>query len=189
MRKLIVFNLLTLDGFFAGPDGDISWHQVDDEFNTFAVEQTASFGAIIFGKTTYQIFEDFWPKAINDMSLTEEDHKIGKIIDDIEKIVFSKSLANVTWKNTKLFHEIDPEEIKKWKQQEGGDMVVFGSGTIVQQLTDLGLIDEYRFIINPIVLGKGKPMFKEMKEMLKLKLLNTKTFANGNILLYYQPQK
>jgi dihydrofolate reductase len=107
----------------------------------------------------------------------------------MDKIVFSKSLENVTWKNSKLFSEINLEEIKKLKEQPGQDMAIFGSGTIVQQFTNLGLIDEYRLMINPIILGEGKSMFDNLKVPLKLNLLKTKTFGNGNILLYYQPIK
>lgn len=187
MRKIIVFNLLSLDGYFAGTDGNIDWHHVDDEFNQFAIEQTSKFGGIIFGKTTYQMFEDFWPKAVNDPSMSPEDRKVAKIIDDIWKIVFSESLKSVTWKNTKLYHEIDPKEVKKWKEYDGKDLAIFGSGTIVQEMTNLGLIDEYRFLINPVILGEGKPMFKDMNDMLKLELLSTRTFGNGNVLLTYKP--
>ena len=194
MRKIIVFNLISLDGYFARENGDIDWHNVDDEFNDFAVEHTAEFGTIIFGHTTYNLFEEFWPAAINDPKLSPEDHKIAQIIDDVEKIVFSKTLKEVTWKNSKLFHEIDPEEVKKWKSPSTSSgsnekpMVIFGSGTIVQQFTNLGLIDEYRLMINPLILGKGKPMFKDVGEV-KLKLMSRRTFKNGNVLLSYQPEK
>ncbi len=186
MRKIIVFNLISLDGYFARENGDIDWHNVDEEFNDFAVEHTAEFGTIIFGHTTYKLFEEFWPKAITDSTLSPEDHKIAQIIDDVEKIVFSKTLKEVTWKNSKLFHDIDKKEVKKWKQEEGKPMAIFGSGTIVQEFTRLGLVDEYRLLLNPIILGKGKPMFKDVDQM-KLKLLSTKTFGNGNVLLCYQP--
>lgn len=188
MRKIIVFNLLSLDGYFAGTDGNIDWHHVDDEFNDFAIEQTSQLGGLIFGMTTYKIFEDFWPKAVHDPKMSPEDRKIAQIIDDIWKIVFSKSLKEVTWKNSKLYHEIDPKEVKKWKEDDGKDLAIFGSGTIVQQMTNLGLIDEYRFLINPVILGKGKPMFTNPDEMLKLDLRKTRTFKNGNVLLTYVPK-
>lgn len=188
MRKIVVFNLISIDGFFAGEDGNIDWHMVDDEFNEFAVEHTKEFGAIIFGKTTYQLFADFWPSAVNDPKMSPEDREIAKTIDDVEKIVFSKSLQEVTWKNSKLFHDIDSEEVKKWKEGDGKPMAIFGSGEIVQQFANLGLIDEYRLLVNPLILGKGKPMFKDV-EMQKLKLLNTRTFGNGNVLLTYEPAK
>lgn len=188
MRKIVVFNLISVDGYFAGEDGNIDWHQVDDEFNKFAVEHTKEFGALIFGKTTYKLFEDFWPNAVNDPKMSSEDREIAKTIDDMEKIVFSKSLKEVTWKNTKLFHEINSEEVKKWKAGDGKPMAIFGSGTIVQEFTRLGLIDEYRLLVNPIILGKGKPMFKDVA-MQKLTLLNTRTFGNGNVFLIYEPAK
>jgi dihydrofolate reductase len=185
MRKIVMFNLISLDGFFAGEDGNIDWHMVDDEFNDFAVEQTASFGGIIFGRTTYQLFESFWPQAKDDPSMSPEDRKIGQIIDDVEKHVFSKSLKKVSWNHSILHHEINTEEMKKLKKQQGKDIVIFGSGTIVQQLAKLGLIDEYRILVNPIVLGKGKPLFKD--NHLKLQLVATKVFGNGNVLLTYKP--
>ncbi len=188
MRKIVVFNLISLDGYFAGMNGDISWHNVDDEFNKFAIEQTSQFGGIIFGRTTYQLFEEFWPKALKDPKTSPDDQKIAQIIEDTWKLVFSKSIKKVTWKNSNLFHEIDSNEIKKWKEIDGKDLVIFGSGTIVQQFANLGLIDEYRLLVNPIILGSGKPMFKDVNET-KLKLLKTRNFKNGNVLLYYQPIK
>lgn len=188
MRKIIVFNMISLDGFFAGEDGNIDWHQVDQEFDEFAVEQTESFGALMFGRTTYQLFEEFWPTIVDNPKFSPADQKIGKKINDVEKFVFSKSLKKVTWKNAKLFKEIGLKAIKKLKVEEGGDIAIFGSGTIVQQLTDLGLIDEYRLMVNPIILGRGRSMFTDIKTMKKLKLLTTRTFGNGNILLNYKPR-
>lgn len=188
MSKLIVFNLISLDGFFARLNGDIDWHNVDEEFNQFAIEQTASFGTIIFGRTTYQIFEDFWPKVINNSEFSKEDQEIAENIQNIEKIVFSKTLDKVTWKNSTLYKEIDVVKIKKLKEQSEKDIVIFGSGTIVQAFSNLGLIDEYRLLVNPIILGRGRLMFKDVREI-KLKLLNTRNFKNGNVLLYYQPIK
>lgn len=192
MRKIVVFNLLSVDGYFAGDDGNIDWHQVDDEFNTFAVEQTSEFGGIIFGKTTYQLFESYWPQTLKDpqdlpagRQASDDDRKIAQMIDETWKLVFSKSLKEVTWKHAKLYHDIDPEEVKQWKQYDGKDLVIFGSGTIVQQFTNLDLIDEYRLLINPVILGKGKSMFADVNDMHKLKLVNTRAFKNGNVLLTY----
>ena len=188
MRKIVVFNLVSLDGFFARTNGDIDWHNVDDEFNQFAIEQTRKVGAILFGRVTYQMFEYFWPKAVNDPKMSKEDLIIADIINNIEKIVFSKTLKKVeekpNWKNVRLFKGIKPADIKKLKQQPGKDMVIFGSGTIAQQMTRLGLVDEIRLPVNPVVLGSGKPMFKDPQ---KLKLLRTRTFKNGNVLLCYSP--
>src|SRR5882762_10290184 len=108
MRKLIVFNLVSLDGYFAGPNGEIDWHNVDEEFNTFAVEQTKTFGAILFGRTTYELFESYWPKALTDPATGKDDLEIAQTIDEVEKIVFSKTLESVSWNNAMLMHNIDP---------------------------------------------------------------------------------
>lgn len=186
-RKIILFNLISLDGFFEGNGRDISWHNVDDEFNKFAIEQTKSFGAIIFGRVTYELFESYWPVALKDPKTSKEDRIIAKTIDDIEKIVFSKKLKKVTWKNSKLFSEINVDKIKKLKKKLSNDMVIFGSGKIAQQMVNLGLIDEYRMLVNPIVLGEGRLMFENVKKI-KLKLINTRVFKNGNVLLCYKPK-
>ncbi len=184
MRKIVVFNLITLDGYFADSRGEIDWHNWDDESDKFAIEQTSQFVGIIFGATTYKLFEDYWPKALKDPKTSSDDRKVAQIIDDIWKIVFSKSMKKVTWKNSALFHEIDPVEVKRWKQYKGPDLAIFGSGTIVAQFADLGLIDEYRLLVNPVVLGHGKSMFKDVKQF-NLKLINTREFKNGNVLLTY----
>lgn len=188
MRKIVVFNMITIDGYYAGTDGNIDWHKTDDEFNEFAIKHTSEFGGIIFGKTTYELFESYWPHALKDPQTSDDDRKVAQIIEDMWKLVFSKSLKEVTWKNSKLYHDIDVEEIKKWKEMDGKDIAIFGSGTIVQQFTNLGLIDEYRLMVNPVILGKGKPMFANMKEKLELKLINERKFKNGNVLLTYVPQ-
>ncbi len=186
MRKIIVFNMVSVDGFFAGVDGNIDWHNVDDEFNKFAIEQLKEFQTILFGRTTYQMFESFWPAALKDPKTSEDDRKVAQNINDLEKIVFSSTLKKVTWNNSKILESIDSEKIKKLKQESRKDMVIFGSGTIVQAMANLNLIDEYRLMINPIILGQGKPMFKDMKDIVNLKLISTRTFKNGNVLLCYQ---
>jgi dihydrofolate reductase len=187
MRKIIVFNLVTVDGLFAGPNGEINWHNYDDEMGMFSLEQMKSLGALIFGKKTYELMANYWPTPDG----IKSEPVVAGIMNNIPKIVFSKTLKEVKdgpiWKNVTVFHELKPEEIIKMKEQEGGDIAIFGSGTIVQQLTNFGLIDEYRLIVNPLILGKGKPLFKDIKKKLNLRLINTRIFKNGNVLLCYQP--
>jgi len=117
VRRIIVFNLISLDGYFAGPKGDISWHMVDQEFNEFAVENTKLADTIIFGRKTYQLFEDFWPKAETDPKMSKEDLIIAKMINKTNKIVYSRTLKKVAegshWKNITLLKKIDPQTIKK----------------------------------------------------------------------------
>lgn len=181
-----MFNLVSVDGFFAGVDGSIDWHVVDDEFNQYALEVIKDLDTILFGRVTYQIFEDFWPKALSDPKLSKEDQRIAQFIDSANKIVFSTTLGKVTWKNTTLLHVIDAGTIEKLKQETGKDLVIYGSGTLVRQLANLGLIDEYRVIVNPVILGKGKPLFEDIHKK-NLTLLKTKKFNSGNILLCYEP--
>lgn len=178
---------MTLDGYFAGPKGEIDWHNYDDEMGAFSTEQMKTLGALIFGHTTYELMANYWPTPDGIRS----EPTVAGIMNTMPKIVFSKTLKEVKdgpiWKNVTVLNEIKPEEIIKMKKQEGRDIAIFGSGTIVQQLSNLGLIDEYRLVVNPIILGKGKLLFENVKEF-KLKLLKTRNFKNGNILLYYQPR-
>ena len=183
MRKVILFNLITLDGFFEGAGSDISWHQVDDEFNEFAIEQLSTTDGLIFGRVTYQLMANFWPTPAG---FTEEPATASKM-NALPKHVFSHTLEKVDWNNTRLVIGDAVEELKKLKQPSGRDLFIFGSAKLSSTFIKYGLIDEYRLLLNPIVLGGGVPLFKDQDEMLRLKLLNTRTFRNGNVLLIYQP--
>jgi dihydrofolate reductase len=183
MRKVILSNLVTLDGFFAGPNGELDWFIVDEEFNEYANELLRNVDTLLFGRVTYQLMADYWPSS----SATTDDPIIADRMNNLPKIVFSKTLQNVEWKNTRLIKENIAEEISKMKQQPGKDMVIFGSGSIVSTFMQLGLIDEYRIIVNPVVLGNGKPLFKGIKDKHNLKLLKTRVFGSGVVILYYQP--
>jgi dihydrofolate reductase len=183
MRKVILFNMATLDGFFAGPNGEIDWHHVDDEFNEFAMAQLNAADGLLFGRVTYQGMASYWP---TDMARTN-DPMVADKMNTLPKIVFSRTLASAEWNNTRLVTGNVAEEISKLKRQPGQDWLLLGSADLASSLTNLGLIDEYRVMVNPVVLGGGKPLFKGMKEKLNLKLTNAKTFRNGNVLLCYQP--
>ncbi len=189
MRKIIVFNLVTIDGFFAGPSGELDWHNYDDEMGAHSAEQMKSLSALIFGRTTYELMASYWltPDGV------KSEPVVAGIMNNIAKIVFSRTLKEVEdgplWKNVKVLPEIEPEEIIKMKEQEGGHIAIFGSGTIVRQFTNLGLIDEFRLVINPFILGSGKPLFIDIKKKRNLKLLNTRVFKNGNVLLCCEPAR
>jgi dihydrofolate reductase len=185
MRKLIVFNLMTLDGYFAGRDGDISWHNVDEEFQELAKEASNSGNTLLFGRVTYELMERYWPTP----EAIKNDPIVAAGMNKAEKIVFSRTLDKADWNNTRLVKDDMVAEVKKLKQQSGKDLTVLGSGSIVSQLAQEGLIDEYDILLNPVVLGKGKTMFEGIKDKLSLKLTKTRTFGNGNILLCYVPAK
>jgi len=187
MRKVLLSNLVTLDGFFAGPNGELDWHVVDEEFNKYAIDLLSKVDALLFGRVTYQLMADYWPAAATNPSTSKNDLEIADKMNNLSKIVFSKTLQEVKWNNSRLVKENIAEEISKMKQQPGKDMVIFGSGSIVSTLMQHGLIDEYRIIVNHVVLGNGKPLFKGINGKQNLKLLNTKVFDSGIIILFYEP--
>ncbi len=182
MRKVILFDMVTLDGYFSGPNGEIDWHHVDDEFNEFAIEQLNSAGGLIFGRVTYQGMASYWPTP----NAIENDREVAFRMNAIPKFVFSRTLDTAEWSNTRLAKGNAADEILRLKQQPGQDLFIFGSAELAAALTKAGLIDEYRLMVNPVALGQGKPLFKDLKRPLDLKLLKTRAFRNGNVLLYYQ---
>jgi dihydrofolate reductase len=185
MRKVFMFNLVSLDGYFEGPNRDISWHNVDAGFNEYAVDMLNSVDTLLFGRVTYDLMAGYWPTP----DAIKNDPIVAEKMNSLPKIVFSRALDKVEWNNTRLVKDNIEEEIKKMKKLSGKDMVILGSGSIVSELASLGLIDEYRIMVNPVVLGQGTPLFKGIKDKLNLKLIKTKTFGNGNVLLYYEPVK
>jgi dihydrofolate reductase len=183
MRKLTIFNLMTLDGYIAGPGGDISWHNVDEEFQELANAASNSGNTLLFGRVTYELMAGFWPTP----EAIKTDPIVAAGMNKAEKIVFSRTLQKAEWNNTRLVKDDMPGEVRRLKQGTGKDLTVLGSGSIVAQLAEEGLIDEYQVLLNPVVIGKGKTMFEGLKNRLALKLVRTRTFGNGNVLLIYVP--
>jgi dihydrofolate reductase len=181
MRKLFAFNMITLDGFFEGPNQDINWHNVDEEFNEFAVEQTSSVDMLLFGRVTYLLMASYWPTpaAIGD------DPQVAALMNSLPKVVFSRTLQSVDWEGSTLVRDHAREEILKLKSQPGKDMAIFGSANLISTIMDV--IDEHRVLVNPMLLREGVPLFKPTGEPLKLSLVNVRRFNSGNILLCYQP--
>jgi dihydrofolate reductase len=190
MKTISVFNHVTVDGFFAGPHGEIDWFKFikkDSEWDAYTHKQSQSgHNTLIFGHTTYEMMKNWWPTP----TAIKNDPDMAKVVNNSPKIVFSKTLQSVeegpNWKNVKLFPAINPEEILKLKKKES--MTILGSGSIVQQFTNLNLIDEYTLVVVPVILGSGKPLFKDVK-MTNLELLETRSFKNGIALLRYKPVK
>jgi dihydrofolate reductase len=173
--------MVTVDGFFAGKNGEIDWHVVDAEFNEYAIEMLHSVDTLIFGRVTYDMMKSYWSTT----QATTDDSIVAGLMNSTSKIVFSKTDGTFDWNNSMVMKDIVADEIIKLKQQPGKDMVILGSGTIVSAFAQLGLIDEYRLIVNPVVLGAGKTLFEGISERLKLKLLKTKTLGSGDVILYY----
>jgi dihydrofolate reductase len=182
MRKVIFQMMVTLDGYFEGPNREIDWHNVDEEFNEYAVDLLSSVDTLLLGRVTYELMSGYWPTP----SATSDDPIVANKMNTLPKIVFSKTLEKAEWENTRLVKENIGEEISKLKQQPGKDLAIFGSSDLALTFIHLNLIDEYRIIVNPVVLGKGKPLFKGIHDRLNLRLLKTKQFRSGNVLLCYQ---
>lgn len=183
MRNVFLFNMVTLDGFFEGPNQDISWHHTDEEFNEFAIDQLNEIGTLLFGRVTYQGMASYWPTEL----AKRNDPAIAELMNSLPKVVFSKTLDKVEWNNSRLVKENAEKQVSALKQQPGKDIAIFGSSKLAASLADHGLIDEYRLIVNPVFLGNGTSLLKGIKNKLDLKLLKARTFASGNVLLYYAP--
>ena len=184
MRKLIVFNAITLDGYFEGLNHDISWHVVDEEFNDFSIAQLHEVDTILFGRVTYEMMASYWPTQ----EALRDDQEVAGIMNSRSKIVFSKTLDKAEWENTRLVREDAAEEIMRLKREPGKDLIIFGSGKLTSSLTNLGLIDEYRIIVMPVILGKGTLLFKDVDHQVKLELVKSRTFQNGNVMVVYRPR-
>jgi dihydrofolate reductase len=165
MRKLISFNLITLDSFFEGANQDISWHNVDAEFNEFAVEQSRSGDTLLFGRVTYQLMASYWPTP----DAIKNDPIVADYMNRTPKIVVSRTLEKAEWNNTQVVKDHVAEEITKLKQQRGKDIAVFGSANLLSTLMQLDLVDEHRIMVNPVILGNGTPLFKKTKDKQEIK--------------------
>jgi dihydrofolate reductase len=186
MRKLGVFNNVTLDGFFVDKNGDMSWahkSEPDAEWDAFVSGNASGDGQLLFGRVTYELMAGYWPTPL----ASKNNPVVAAGMNNMPKVVFSRTLNKVSWSNTKLVKGGLAAEVRKMKQETGPDMVILGSGTIVSQLAQEGLIDEFQIVVNPVILGKGRTMFDGIKEKLTLKLTNTRAFANGKVLLNYEP--
>jgi dihydrofolate reductase len=181
MRKLIAAMNMTLDGFC-----DHTAMIADDEIHQHYNELLSDADTLIYGRTTYQLMESYWPFIVKKPTGNKPTDEFAVLIDNISKIVFSRTLRNIDWKNTELKNEVIKEEILELKQQAGKNILVGSPGLIVA-LTQLDLIDEYQLSVQPIVLGSGLSLFKNVKDRVNLKLLKTKTFGCGAVTLYYEP--
>jgi dihydrofolate reductase len=173
--------------FFAGPNGEShEWFVIDPEVEKASRKMVGQVDTVLFGRVTYQLFESHWPKVAKDPKAPKEERAIGNELTKMKKIVFSKTLKEISWENSKLVKGDLATEVRKLKQENGSGMLIFGSGTIIQQLTAEGLIDEYLFVITPVILGAGKSLFKDVKKS-DLQLLETMSFISGNVMLHMKP--
>jgi dihydrofolate reductase len=186
MRKVIVSNLVSLDGYFAGPNGEVDWfiNLADKEFEADAIDLIGTVDTMLFGRITYELMASYWPTASPDT----EDPRIIAAMNNTQKAVFSNTLDTVDWNNSRLVRGDVADEVARLKQEPGKDMVIYGSGSIVAALTRRSLIDDYRIFVCPIILGDGKSLFKG-SEQLALELVESRRFGSGVVLLSYRLSK
>ncbi|HEX9739173.1 MAG TPA: dihydrofolate reductase family protein, partial [Ignavibacteriaceae bacterium] len=187
MRKIIVSNLVSLDGFISGPNGEIDWFIsiADKEFEEYSVTQINSIDTMLFGRITYQLMESYWSVA----TTATDDQRIIDAMNDSSKIVFSKTIDKAEWKNSRLVRENMIEEVSELKKRSGKDIVIYGSGSLVSALTQAEMIDNYRLYVVPVILGSGKPLFNQVNNRINLELNDTRKFNSGLVLLHYKKKE
>ena len=184
MRRLIAFEQVSLDGFFVDAIGDMSWaHKRDPEWNEFAGSNASGDGALLFGRVTYELMASFWPTPAAMQSLPV----VAEGMNNLPKVVFSRTLEKASWTNTTLVKGDLVAEVRRMKKEPGPGMAILGSGSIVSQLAQAGLIDEFQMAMNPIVLGRGRTLFEGVKDKIGLRLTKSRAFGNGNVVLSYEP--
>ena len=187
MRKVIMLNRVSVDGFFAGPNGEIDWFIHDPEVDKAAHEMMQA-DTLLFGRLTYEMFFSYWPHVAADPNASIGERALAGELSLMTKVVFSTTLKEVKWENSRLSKGDLAEEVRKLKQGDGTDITIFGSGSIVQQLANEGLIDGYLIIVTPVVLGAGKTLFSDV-EKTNLELVGARSFRSGNVLLHYEADK
>jgi dihydrofolate reductase len=185
MAKLSAFNNISLDGYFSGRNGEFSWAKshLDPEFNAFVASNSQMGGTIVLGRITYQLMANYWPTQ----QALKSDPVVADGMNKSPKIVFSRTLSSTTWSNSRLVNTDPVAEIRRLKEKSADDMVILGSGSIVAQLAQAGLIDEFQIVVNPVVLGEGRTMFDGLKHSVGLKLTRNRVFPSGNAFLCYEP--
>jgi dihydrofolate reductase len=183
MRKIFAFLMTTVDGYYEGPNGEFDFWVTDEEFNRFAVEQLDEADTLLFGRVTYEGMAAYWPTPAGE----EDDPEIAARMNGLAKIVVSRTLDKAEWANTRLISGDVAEELSKLKEQPGKDIAILGSSDLTVGLLETGLVDEVRIMVNPVVLGAGKSVFRTAPQRIGLKLVRSRAFDSGNVLLYYRP--
>ena len=196
MRRIIVFEHMSADGYFTSRDGKLDWTVPDEDLDRMGVGGADAADMMLFGRRTYEMFESFWPRAVSDAPTAPDPHAegrataetraMGEWINATTKWVFSRTRKEVSWNNSHLRREIDGGEIEALKRGPGKDIMVFGSGSVVSRLTELGLVDAYDLVVAPVLLGRGRPLIDGVASSHRLKLAEARPFRSGNVLLHYE---
>jgi len=186
MRKLVLFMHTSLDGFVAGPNGEMDWITVDEEMFDYAGKRTNQADTALYGRITYEMMESYWPTAADQPGATRHDIEHSRWYNKVTKVILSRSMKGTNLPNTKIISENLLNEIIELKQAKGQDILIFGSPSASHFLMAENLIDDYWLFINPILLGEGIPLFKGVKIKTRLKLVETIPFSSGVVCLHYE---
>ena len=190
MRKVISFLHISLDGFVAGPKGELNWAKVDQELFDYVGNRIKNGDTALYGRTTYQMMESYWPNAGDKPNATKHDIEHSKWYKNVHKVVLSKTLQGSDLANTTIISENLSDKINEIKKQKGEDILLFGSPTATHSLIEQNLIDGFWLFVNPIILGQGVLLFKDIKDKINLKLLpTTRQFSNGVTELNYEVER
>jgi dihydrofolate reductase len=183
MRKIVVFLVSTVDGYYEGPNGEFDWPVVDDEFNEFGLDQLGRADTLLFGRITYSMMAQYWPTP----AAEADDPKVAEKMNSLPKVVVSTTLDRADWNNSRLIAGDVAGELARLKEQPGKDILLLGSSDLTVNLLRLGLVDEVRIMVNPVALGAGKSLFRTSGGRISLTLVDTRPFRSGNVLLTYRP--
>ncbi|MES2061363.1 MAG: dihydrofolate reductase family protein [Bacteroidota bacterium] len=187
MRKLVVSMNVTLNGYMAGPYGELDWHTPywDNELSRALTQQLGNADTLLLGRVTYSAIAPYWQAQQANQFGAREDADYADMINRYEKVVFSKTLKSVSWRNSRLANRNINKEIMRLKQCTGKDLLVYGSGKLVAALTKLSLVDEYRIWVYPVALRRGRPLFKNLREKLNMQPAKISVFSSGVVLMCY----
>lgn len=186
MRHLIFFMHTSVDGFVAGPKGEMNWIKVDDALFDFVATMTEGADTALYGRVTYEMMQSYWPHAGKQPNASKHDKEHSAWYNRVSKVVLSRTLQQSHLQNTQVIGDELSDNINKLKQQDGKNILIFGSPGASQSLLNEGLVDEFWLFVNPIILGQGMPLFKDMAGTTRLTLVESKTFASSVIALHYQ---
>ncbi len=198
-RKIVAFDRISADGYFSAADGALDWAVPDPDLDKGAAGKLGDSDLMLFGRRTYDMFEAFWPHVLKDPVTAPDPHSPGRHtpemlalavwINAAKKIVFSTTRREVPWTNSELRRDVVPTEIEALKAQPGKTIMLFGSGTVVSRLSELGLIDEYQFVVCPVLLGGGRQLVSGTSRRLSLELVEARPFTSGNVMLRFAPKR
>ena len=186
MRKIVLFLHQSLDGYCATTEGGLEWIPYNEAFERYAERLVKTVGSPMFGRVTYELMKNYWPAALNDASASKHDREHAQWLDQVEKIVFSTTLGKEEWNNTTVISGDVEEAIKKLKEKDGKDLVIFGSPTLARSLMNMNLIDEFQFTVSPVILGGGMTFMRSIDRRVNLELLSSEQIEGGIVTLHYR---